>query len=493
MMAKLLEIIGGVIMAAGVLVFAANRYGRLEEILPQVGALQEYVIPLFLGGGALVLVSKGLERLAAPRLKKKTLPPQDQHVEAAPMDHETIEAMAKAAAAHHRQNPPPKGPRQTRSRLCASVPQTPTKCWIGGTPHLPDDVEWPYSSGAPAIFVAQIGISDLPATVFGGALSRDTSLVIFIDHDYTETKVLFVSGPLSPKQQPLHGRKSVSAKKYQILWSEHDEILAPFVPEIGHERPRWYLDVTVVDEPIPPFADDDARLAANDATYATRRAWFEGFDQLKPQYQPFDWPSAKLCLNQITTSFCEAVDNPKSLENHKTEAEKTEFLERAELRKQQLSELIEEIGKLADTEPFDTVQRDALNGALRAMPLTQDRFAAHYDKGLIGFGKGQTHAQAYESLARRAYTHAPEILPEAVRTPLETIWAATAANEPVFVGDSVSEGGPMSTYPVLLDLPTSDLTGMHFGDVSRWILEVPLTELVEGKTVGASARTTHGQ
>ncbi|MFT3940302.1 DUF1963 domain-containing protein [Rhodopseudomonas sp.] len=63
------------------------------------------------------------------------------------------------------------------------------RSWLGGLPHMPDDVEWPRSISCespqqgerPLHFLAQICCADLPSDLWGGLGPRQGWLLIFID------------------------------------------------------------------------------------------------------------------------------------------------------------------------------------------------------------------------------------------------------------------------------------------------------------------------
>ncbi|MCA9491296.1 MAG: hypothetical protein KC621_15300 [Myxococcales bacterium] len=109
-------------------------------------------------------------------------------------------------------------------------------------------------------------------------------------------------------------------------------------------------------------------------------------------------------------------------------------------------------------------------------------------QGLLGLFRGREEACAFEALARRTFASNPEALPPRVRDALLPVWLEDIAREAVYVGGR----GPTMDR-LLIDLPTSHLTGMHFGDHSRWGLETRAADLAAGRFAAVEWWTTHGR
>src|SRR4051812_23492151 len=92
---------------------------------------------------------------------------------------------------HPRGSPPaPAAPARAVGRQLAAAAkpaialiatESPSPSWLGGEPKLPADARWPMGSHGPMLFVAQLSLADLDATIWTGP--RNGHLHVFCDVD----------------------------------------------------------------------------------------------------------------------------------------------------------------------------------------------------------------------------------------------------------------------------------------------------------------------
>ncbi|WP_083217539.1 DUF1963 domain-containing protein [Thioclava sp. SK-1] len=71
--------------------------------------------------------------------------------------------------------------------------------WFGGEPMLPPHVEWPEIDGVPLCFLAQIDLAKLPTQIWSGLGPREGFLVFFNHPNRCDAKVLYVKGDLATR------------------------------------------------------------------------------------------------------------------------------------------------------------------------------------------------------------------------------------------------------------------------------------------------------
>ncbi len=99
----------------------------------------------------------------------------------------------------------------------------------------------------------------------------------------------------------------------------------------------------------------------------------------------------------------------------------------------------------------------------------------------------------YAAQARRLYADQAHLLPEALRRTLEPLWQAEAALIWIFAGTTDKIDPPFAQDNArLIDMPSSRLTGLTFGDLSRWCVTITPEALGTRQFDQADAQSPHG-
>ena len=353
------------------------------------------------------------------------------------------------------------------------------KSWIGGAPALPNSTPWPEMNGTPMLFLAQIALDELPATLWGGMGPRHGWLVFFMPDEGRINKdmlVLHVDEPVIERSWPpiRHGFHFgyEAGKAHEIL-----ELAGLPVSQ----RPSRF---SVFIEPLEG-QPTVVRPRAKGADVPQRGAIQTDFRLDDPSFQPFDRPTSRALVAALATYQHSRLD--QSSFSRPSDGERVSR-EAALVRLEACGEALLADG--ADA-PMSSQDLNTLMHDLRGITVQQD----------IGQGKAATLGPAvsildderaihmyrlpHEMLVQRAMREAPERVPEAVRARYTTLWRSDQATDYVVVGGGVHEGFDYSSMKeeavFLLELPSSNMIGWMMGDGSRLGVCIAPEDLATGR------------
>jgi hypothetical protein len=474
---RLLQLLGGAILAVSLLWLATFRFGApLPGMFPAMDNAPA-AFSLAVLGGAMVILGmwfKTLERRrSGPRVRFQDAihATTDQKPGESSKD-----AMNRVIATRPEVD---KG----RTRLIIAIPPRPTQSWIGGVPHLPDSEPWPILHGRPAGFVAQIALADLPRSIWGGYGPRDGWLVFFAEScsDNSAGLVLHVTGRVTPRTPPEGALPVPHFAEEKAIAALRD-----LAGETVTTLPRWYL------EAVPDSTSDYTHPDVMDALErADWRAPLEAVRALPPEDRmPFDAVTER--------GWLAALD--KALVGYLTQRRKT--LSDAEGKRLQgsVERMVAHLRLLASGTDLTTVQgRAAVIAAVAEMPTidllsSADQVAGKTTVPLTHWVLFDDYRLLFEAQARRLYADGAHLLPEALRRTLEPIWQAETALTWIFSGSTEGIDPPFADDDArLIDMPSSRLTGLTFGDLSRWCVTIPPEALGTRHFDQAAALSSHGQ
>ncbi len=362
--------------------------------------------------------------------------------------------------------------------------------WIGGLPKLSAHAEWPRTPDSPFLFLAQIALADLPATIWGGLGPRTGSLAFFTDPDsnFQTVSILHVDGLLSERAYPA---ELMVAQYYPILRrGAGRKFLVGSPDDKALPLTKWpvrALDVAHDEDlPRPYFKYRDTANAS-----ALLR---KSLSLSNPAFVPYSWPTLMSLISTLVIKLNGSVSD----ERRAGKADDLHLKSQAER-----SEAAKVLMRL----------RDGLKRRARAQEFTP----AHWDEVVnelssiqvrwIGKVKNQTtgeaeyallppepvlqrlpldeHYIAFEYLSRQVYAADPDRLPPVVRAALEPIWQHDAAFEVGAMGGQINLAAYVtagrSDLVCLLELPHSELVGTVWHDLSSFGIFIDPESLVEGR------------
>lgn len=370
------------------------------------------------------------------------------------------------------------------------------RSWIGGEPMLPEGMVWPETNGAPMLFLAQLALDELPSDIWGGLGPREGWLVFFmptasrIDED---TRVLHVADPVAELPWPevtntfYFGRRVRKAR---------ETLIALGLPAPSHP-PRFPVAVQRDDEPAqikPPYSSEGS----------PRDAVQRDYDPRSPEFRPFDSPTARVLVAELLTGQREGLENV----DRKGKAFADAAINAGELAKVQsyLARAAEEReARIAAVASLERLAADlAAQPDASFAPEDADAFLAKLES--IEFQRRERNdadefvmvtrsvldekmlrdksLAPFEILVQATLRNDPARVPDAVRTRFEALWRYDQSREYAVSGGSVHDGFPYARArdPVfLLELPSSNLVGWVFGDVSRLGVFIDPRDLAAGR------------
>lgn len=387
--------------------------------------------------------------------------------------------------------------RASRRSIAVLMPQIPIGAgtpagWLGGDAALPAGMPWPERDGRKLLFVGQIDLSVLPADLWSGVGPRAGWLGIFVAADDATPVVLHFDGPLV---------RAAAPPSKQAHWARfHD-----FAATATFVLPRWPLAVDV--RPGSDLHDDEDEEEPREP----------GPDALlDPAFHPFDRKTtALLCEtygDAVTHLARDVARFPAMKKLRPADADwfarqRPVMLEtfarffaiEGRLRTTKLPDpdliarIIAELAQL-DTYDMHYPRTDAEGNAelvLRPTKLLDPHSPGSplalawslYDAGLT------THAN-------HAYTTDPATLPAPLRTRMEARWMREARHGLAVMGHAprghiYTPHGPDTPNEVLLELPTSKLTGMIWGDCHALVLLIDREALRRGDFTQVTAELTN--
>ena len=333
-------------------------------------------------------------------------------------------------------------------RLMPMLPlgqDTQADSWIGGCPSLPADMEWPSIDDQPASFLAQIDCSQLPSGLWGGSGPRQGALTFFraarTEAGTWPVQVHHVQGQLA-RRSPPQTHMSHPCWPLRVAAQKNAASQLPEYQQIAN--PDW------------------ARLHDVDLT--------------DPAYQPFDWQSAAILLNRMTSLIeqCTSQPDPEAAD-HSQHAQTTH----------RLADLTKAFTAARSELAFSDDVQDLLMNGLTALTLpdSPDETGKSKSKTLPLTRHGcvtSAYFAPFEKYCRQVYAMDPARLPAAQRALFEPLWAHNARHETGCMGAESPEAADTGDEVLLLDLPSSELLGCMFGDGRSFRVFAPAKAFARG-------------
>ncbi|MEM8654517.1 MAG: DUF1963 domain-containing protein [Pseudomonadota bacterium] len=151
------------------------------------------------------------------------------------------------------------------SRLDIQVGQTDTaSSWVGGLPEMPEDMAWPETDGKAAMFLAQIALSDLPDTIWGGLGPKTGWLLFFLaPRDLGGATVLHITQKGAPRPYPDNACTEFFASS-----DTRAALRADGQPESAFRPRKWAVTVSAAQDNPPGIFE---RLTERDALWDAYR------------------------------------------------------------------------------------------------------------------------------------------------------------------------------------------------------------------------------
>ncbi len=355
--------------------------------------------------------------------------------------------------------------------------------WIGGMPSLPDDVCWPDLAGRPAVFLAQINCADLPRGLWAGMAPQQGWLVFFCGAGYMkDVAVLHTGSPGRPRPSPVPVPH----------WGMHLDpslALAKLGGQADHPALRWPVR-------LRPLLNYDERKTCfkGDLPDNPRNAFLLQAQMGNAIYHPFDWISARALMD----AACDTLDAELKMRTQgttKPDAAQEALMDDLRRRLSLANEMSATLEGASRTIPFDSSVRDNLYrmlvdvGYAASVGDAGDKTVAWRTKRVM-----KRQAALIDAHARAVYVTAPDALPQALRAALEPVWAFDAQAERAHMGGATPEHFvyDRAEDPVLLlELPTSDLTGRMFGDMNSFGVFISPEALKSGDLSQAWGRVSN--
>lgn len=513
---------GGILLAAGLLWVAVSGgkpgANALSEALPPVLVNPEGGIALAVLGAGMFLLGKVFGRFAgrAPAIAGA----------AAGSGGATTAAFVRTGdgAPGGGDNGGGGGPQRqsaAQRRVCLKPawPQRETGSWVGGVPRLPATTIWPVRNGAPLPFQAQIALSDMPETLWGGLGPRSGWLVFFGNSENgQDAVVLHVDGAVAPVSQP-------EGVAHHWHWNTENDALREMFGPAADIPPRWFLDLADpeslgaiedmedAETENPHFWNDETGEWIWAPSWTTGRSGIMGRVSALPALRNgVDWPSV-FCmlgvvrsrmndraryLDQSTGRYAPDEDiaaletwlrarAPETLDadGAREEAAVRKRLDAARARDERHVREQAEAGILArrrsDLEAlearflslFEDTPFDPAHGAeVRAFVEATDAELAGAGGSSIGAHVQRGIEQVMENYARIALAEDPDTVPAELFELFAPLWERQCAETAVFLGMN----GPAGTAR-LIDLPSNPLTGLAVGDEARFQVDMRAEDL----------------
>lgn len=335
----------------------------------------------------------------------------------------------------------------------------PRTSWIGGTPSLPDEIDWPSSeAGAPMLFLAQIAAKDLPDGIWGGMAPKGGWLCLFVGSDDLRQACVLHTKDIGSKR-PYPGPPTYYLGLGREKMLKHAK---------GSERPvpvEWPVRVRPAEGPdaLPGTGFHQKLDKTNPrAAFATQATLDD------PLYQPPDWRMVEILASCL-------LDRMELVNGYGTEDQK-ELFRQGNAKTLSILMSLAEIAEAKRGQAFSDVDKSDVVSKFRSLTLT--RLDRKVDPAVLvspaplleqRMSLGD-YVEILEHHYRAEYSKNPTSIDAAFRARLEPVWLFDAQAEPGTMGGKVHEGFPYSAYenPVfLMELPTSDLVGWTWGDVTN--------------------------
>ncbi len=349
-------------------------------------------------------------------------------------------------------------------------PGPPEAGWFGGDPMLPRDVDWPEIDGVPLCFLAQIDLAKLPTDIWSGLGPREGFLIFFNHPDRCDAKVLHVKDNLTPRSANVpfpnymlgHNPNAVASypyfNKFPVTATQH----AGQMPEpVGWIRGQS-------DKFPPPFGGETERL-----------------DLTKPQHHPFDSASLdsliqlmsdaidlgrKHCDSQLGKDLSEAV-------RHKLRVLQSEALETQNETQKAFDLAVRDVRR----QPVDPENVAVFVTRTAQLPLTKLHWVRDSENEVVDIETSSVSVVEPDRIEALIYLSGlkehlfdcfvkdPGKIPAHYQDRIEQICEFHAVHESGGMshaprGFIYTPHGRASSNEVLLELPSSRLTGWVWGD-----------------------------
>ena len=371
--------------------------------------------------------------------------------------------------------------------------------WIGGLPKLPADVKWPNTRGNPFLFVAQIAMADLPATIWGGHGPQTGSLAFFVDNEsqFRKVTILHVDGELAERAYPDQVMGDVS---YPILRRSLSGSYLSFAPDPDAvPLTKWPVRITPVDQttdlPKPYFKYRDPNNVA-----ALQRKSLSLSD---PALMPYNWETLIAFLTTVIGLLNGSVHDERragalSDPHLESQAERTEIAKMLMTRRDSLKKRAKASDfSLADWDRMVDLLSDIQIRPLRRTinPATRKaEFTVQPPEPVLNSFPVEQYFSTFEYLSRQLFAATPNLLPSPVRAALEPIWQHDAAYEVASMGGQIDSASYVtasrSDLVCLLEVPCSELVGAVWHDLSSFGVFISPESLAKGQFQDAVGEVT---
>ncbi|WP_170403022.1 DUF1963 domain-containing protein [Ruegeria arenilitoris] len=357
------------------------------------------------------------------------------------------------------------------------------RSWIGGSPMLPEAMEWPQANGRPMLFVAQIALDELPDGIWGDLGPRDGWLAFFMPSEGRiddDSRVFHLTGPVATRAWP----EVPHPFYFGTRGDEAREALAAVGFPVAPHPPRFPVAVR-------PHDGSPPSVRSNSSDDSQRFTIQREYDPRSLIFRPFDTTSARGFVASLLSGQRQALDSlGRNTERMKRELQQSENDESQARTQASLAAAQEErasrdaaIAALEDihsrllAEPdaaMDTIAVDDLIAELDGLEVRRPR---KRDDGvewlphlvIDEFWARSVSMKVFEMQVQEAMRTHPGDVSDATRARYETLWRFDQENEYATMGGPVHHGFTYSRArnPVfLLEVPSSDLVGWMFGDVA---------------------------
>ena len=338
--------------------------------------------------------------------------------------------------------------------------------WFGGEPMLPPNANWPEIDGVPLCFLAQIDLAKLPTRIWSGLGPRDGSLVFFNHPGRCAAKVLFVKGDLAPRSADVPFPEFMASRdhgasdsypyfnRFPVTATEH----AGRMPE-----PVGWIPGQSKDFP-PPFGGDTEKL-----------------DWALPQHRPFDAASLDILINCMAGAIDMRVKHCAILLDHGLEDVARHKVLSIQGDANKTREALDAIVRDARQQPFDTETLAVFFRQTAQLPLNSYKLVPSNGNKITdiepvpmslsdpeGSEWGRSYLAGLDRYLFDCLVQEPDRLPAQHRDRIEQICEFRAAHGSGGMshaprGFIYTPHGPESANEVLLELPSSNLTGWVWG------------------------------
>ncbi|SNZ21152.1 DUF1963 domain-containing protein [Cohaesibacter gelatinilyticus] len=362
----------------------------------------------------------------------------------------------------------------------------PSAGWFGGKTALPEKMPWPEQDGKKLVFVGQIDLAALPQDLWSGLGPRSGWLAIFLPAEgELKPTLLHFEGPLAEVATPLSRQFPNDAS-----WTRCHDFKNPetFV------LPKW--PIVVERRSGNEQHEIGAPILAEDQQSGTL---------IDPAYHPFNEQTTSLlldCLSETVIDMAKSIVRFPAMKKLRPEdaawferqkpimlSTFVRFFEiegqmRAERKicEHRINGYIKELQKL-DCYDFEYSRTDG--DGYCELVLRETKLLDPLPVRTSIEGWWSRYNASLTNHALTAYTSKSQALPKALQDRLEATWQKEAqqgmgvmGHAPV--GHIYTPHGIESPNEILLELPTSKLTGWIWGDCYSLVLLIKRSDLKKG-------------